>query len=180
MYFSSNLCPLYFQKSGSPWRCFLKNMKSISQFNYYIFRAWERKLHALVNDNTQKAQLYACLWYLMSGQSIEKFEENIEKFVLYWENRESAFMKYFKDTYLDRKGIMTHFFTLHLHIYMHLHTQHREMGTLLSYIRSLWYRYKYASGKICYIYNINNNRVKCVAYKLCNIIQLSQQIEDKP
>ena len=42
--------------------------------------------------------------YLLAEQSIEKFEENIEKFILYWENRESTFIKYFRDTYLNRKG----------------------------------------------------------------------------
>ena len=33
---------------------------------------------------------------LLSEQCIEKFEENIEKFILDWENRESKFIEYFR------------------------------------------------------------------------------------
>ena len=44
------------------------------------FRAWQRKLNALVKDLQQRAHMYACLWMLINEESKEKFYERLHIF----------------------------------------------------------------------------------------------------
>jgi len=63
------------------------------------FRAWQRKLHAIVKDPEQKANIYACLWTLLNEGDAEKFIANETIFVTYWSTRQPKFIKYYNSEY---------------------------------------------------------------------------------
>ena len=41
----------------------------------WIYRAWQRKLHHLVQNEEHRAEIYSCLWMLISEQEKKKFHE---------------------------------------------------------------------------------------------------------
>lgn len=45
------------------------------------------------------AEIYACLWLLISEKDVEKFLKNENNFLLYWNKREEQFVKYYIEEY---------------------------------------------------------------------------------
>ena len=45
-----------------------------------IYRAWQRKLYSLVSDTENRAQIYACLWLLISDTDVKNFLKNENNF----------------------------------------------------------------------------------------------------
>ena len=72
------------------------------------YRAWQRKLHALVKDPQNKAEIYACLWMLLNEDSVEKFEENQSLFIQYWSDKQHKFTEYNRSQYSQRASIHYH------------------------------------------------------------------------
>ena len=68
------------------------------------FRAWQRKLNALVKDLQQRAHMYACLWMLINEESKEKFYERLHIFISYWCEKQPKFIEYFEAEYTPRTG----------------------------------------------------------------------------
>jgi len=58
-----------------------------------------------VSNNENRAELYACLWLLISEKDTEKFIKNENSFLSYWDKREEQFVKYYKEEYKGRAGI---------------------------------------------------------------------------
>ena len=71
-------------------------------------RAWQRKLHALVKDPEQKANIYACLWIMINEQDVDKFKENESTFIDYWSSRQKKFIEYYQSEYKTKAGKLTH------------------------------------------------------------------------
>ena len=71
---------------------------------YKTFRAWQRKLKALVKDSEQKANLYACLWILMNEEDSDTFKDKEETFTTYWSTRQPKFIEYYNNEYRSRAG----------------------------------------------------------------------------
>ena len=70
-----------------------------------IYRAWQRKLHSTVSNNKNLAEIYACLWLLISEKDDNKFLKNENSFISYWNDMEEQFVKYYKEKYKDRAGM---------------------------------------------------------------------------
>ena len=71
---------------------------------YVACRAWQRKLHSLVTDDTHKAEIYKYLWMLLTEGDKQVFSENLQSFIQYWEFREPKFTAYFRQNYAPRYG----------------------------------------------------------------------------
>ena len=71
----------------------------------YIYRAWQRKLHSVVSNSESRAELYACLWLLISEREVDKFLKNENNFLSYWNEKEEQFVKYYTEEYKDRAGM---------------------------------------------------------------------------
>jgi hypothetical protein len=69
-----------------------------------IYRAWQKKLHALVRDDGHKAEIYKYLWMLMAEGDPQVFQESIGAFLTYWEGKQPRFISYFKEYYANRVG----------------------------------------------------------------------------
>ena len=69
-----------------------------------MYRAWQKKLHASVNDDGHKAEIYKYLWMLMTEGDPTVFKKNLEAFQTFWERKEPGFISYFKDYYANRVG----------------------------------------------------------------------------
>ena len=67
-------------------------------------RAWQKKLHALVHDNSHKAEIYKYLWMLMTEADVGVFQRSLEAFQAFWERKEPEFISYFKNYYANRVG----------------------------------------------------------------------------
>ena len=75
--------------------------------SYYLtYRAWQKKLHALVKTSEHKAEIYSCLWMLLHEADEEAFREKGEMFVAYWKDKEPKFVEYYKKEYSHRPGEM--------------------------------------------------------------------------
>ena len=72
----------------------------------WIYRAWQRKLHHLVQNEEHRAEIYSCLWMLISEQEKKKFHEMQDLFVSYWQDRETKFVTYYQKEYSNRAGIL--------------------------------------------------------------------------
>ena len=97
-----------------------------NKYCHTIYRAWQRKLHSTVSNNENRAEIYACLWMLISEKDDNKFLKNENSFLSYWNDREEQFVKYYKEEYKDRAGMYVQKTMLN---YMYCF---RKMGTLLS------------------------------------------------
>lgn len=71
---------------------------------YYYYRAWQKNLHSLVQNDTHKAEIYKYLWLLMTSRDPEAFQNDIKAFVSLWKGTEPRFMTYFEETYANRVG----------------------------------------------------------------------------
>jgi hypothetical protein len=69
------------------------------EVNHLLCRAWQRKLHSLVTVDAHKAEMYKCLWMLMTEGDTKVFNES---FLQYWESRQPRFTAYFKQNYASR------------------------------------------------------------------------------
>ena len=58
-----------------------------------------------MSNNENRAELYACLWLLISEKDTEKFIKNENSFLSYWNNREEQFVKYYIEEYKARAGM---------------------------------------------------------------------------
>ena len=69
-------------------------------------RAWQKKLHASVRNESHKAEIYKYLWMLMTEGDPTVFQnkKNLEAFHIFWERKEPEFISYFKDYYANRVG----------------------------------------------------------------------------
>ena len=65
-------------------------------------RAWKRQLKSVNSEN--QAEIYQTLCILMSEQDPKQFETKIAQFVVVWETKEPAFVKYFSEYYHTRAG----------------------------------------------------------------------------
>lgn len=72
----------------------------------FTLRAWQRKLHALVQDDSHKAEIYKYLWMLMTEGDPEVFQQNMEGFMKFWETKQPRFISYFKEYYSNRVGML--------------------------------------------------------------------------
>lgn len=70
--------------------------------NYY--RAWQKKLHALVKDDCHKAEIYKFLWMLMTEEDVSVFHTNIDLFITFWRSQQPKFIAYFEEYYANRVG----------------------------------------------------------------------------
>lgn len=68
------------------------------------YRAWQRKLHAFVANDMHKAEIYKCLWTMMSEVDPGAFDTKMEAFLKFWESKEAKFIAYFRSHYLERKS----------------------------------------------------------------------------
>ena len=68
-------------------------------------RAWQRKLRSLVKNEHHQAELYACLWMLISEQDENDFLHNQDVFLSYWQDKEPDFVAYYRHEYFDRAGL---------------------------------------------------------------------------
>ena len=66
-----------------------------------IYRAWQRKLYSIVSDTENRAQIYACLWLLISDTDVKNFLKNENNFLSYWSKREEQFVKYYVEEYKE-------------------------------------------------------------------------------
>ena len=73
-------------------------------FNSYLHRAWQRKLYSVVKNQEYQAQMYACLWMLISEQDETKFLHNHDTFLSYWQEKEPEFVAYYRQEYYERTG----------------------------------------------------------------------------
>ena len=71
-------------------------------------RAWKRQLKSVNLEN--QAEIYQTLCILMSEQDPKQFETKIAQFVVVWETKEPAFVKYFSEYYQTRAGIVFIFY----------------------------------------------------------------------
>jgi hypothetical protein len=69
---------------------------------WHVDRAWQRKLHALVNDQKQRAEMYACLCMLMNEEDSAIFYENQDVFLEYWREKQPKFIQYYEAEYVPR------------------------------------------------------------------------------
>ena len=69
-------------------------------------RAWQKKLNAVVKDQQQRAEIYACLWLLINEESCEKFYEMEKRFLAYWRDKQPKFIAYYEAEYSPRTGII--------------------------------------------------------------------------
>ena len=72
--------------------------------------------------NENRAEIYACLWLLISEKDDNKFLKNENSSISYWNDMEEQFVKYYKEEYKDRAG---------MYVQQIIHC-FRKMGTLLS------------------------------------------------
>ena len=70
----------------------------------YSRRAWQKKLHTLVCDDSHKAEIYKYLWMLITQEDPIEFHKSMEAFEQFWERKEPRFTSYFKDNYANRVG----------------------------------------------------------------------------
>ena len=59
---------------------------------------------SLVTVDAHKAEMYKCLWMLMTEGDTKVFNENLQSFLQYWESRQPRFTAYFKQNYASRVG----------------------------------------------------------------------------
>lgn len=71
----------------------------------FLYRAWQRKLHNVVQKEEHRAEMYACLWMLIAEQDKNKFQELQDLFVNYWEGKETQFITYYQKEYSNRTGV---------------------------------------------------------------------------
>ena len=67
-------------------------------------RAWKRQIYKVIKKQDRQAEVYACLWMLMSEQNEATFRKNQTTFLTYWEDKEPQFVTYYKQEYLKRAG----------------------------------------------------------------------------
>lgn len=67
-------------------------------------RAWQRKLHHLVQKEEHRAEMYSCLWMLIAEQERNKLHETQDLFVSYWQDKEPRFITYYQKEYSNRAG----------------------------------------------------------------------------
>ena len=65
-----------------------------ASYHITLYRAWQRKLYNLVQKEEHRAEMYACLWMLISEQDKHKFQESQEVFVDYWKAMETQSVAY--------------------------------------------------------------------------------------
>ena len=70
-----------------------------------LSRAWQRKVHSVVQNLEHKAEIYACLCLLIVEPEEHKFREHLQLFMQYWQDQKPAFISYFHDYYSKRVGI---------------------------------------------------------------------------
>ena len=79
-----------------------------------ICRAWQRKLHSLVQVDAHKAEMYKYLWMLIKEEDKGNFTKNLDGFIQFWGSRQPRFVSYFKQNYACRSGT-SHCMFLSLH-----------------------------------------------------------------
>lgn len=85
------------------------NVQNMKTPVHVYYRAWQRKLHSLVKNKDHQAELYACLWMLISEQDENTFLKNQDTFLSYWHNKEPEFVTYYQHEYMDRAGLLLFF-----------------------------------------------------------------------
>lgn len=93
------LCRWHVDRYNSP----LHVLKYCHLYIHYN-RAWQRKLRSVVKSKDHQAELYACLWMLISEQDEKIFLQNQETFLSYWQKEEPEFVTYYRNEYLERQG----------------------------------------------------------------------------
>ena len=73
-------------------------------YMYTFYRAWKRQLYKVVRNQKHQAEIYACLWMLMSQLHQASFVQNQATFLSYWQDKEPQFVSYYKQEYLERAG----------------------------------------------------------------------------
>lgn len=69
-----------------------------------FFRAWQKKLHALIKNQSHKAEIYKYLLILMTEEDKTVLHTNIELFMDFWEPQQPKFVAYFREFYVNRVG----------------------------------------------------------------------------
>ena len=73
-------------------------------------RAWKNHLRTCQPDN--QVIFYQTLCILIAEPSVAKFNELLGQFIQHWEEKETAFIRYFINTYSSRPGEKMNFNTL--------------------------------------------------------------------
>ena len=68
------------------------------------YRAWQRKLYALVQDGNNREELYKCLHMLLTTSEENTFSDLLSKFVVCWRSKEPSFVEYFETSYAGQPG----------------------------------------------------------------------------
>lgn len=58
-----------------------------------------------MKDKQNQAELYACLWMLVSEEDKSQFLCNQDIFLSYWQEREPEFVSYYQKEYMNRAGV---------------------------------------------------------------------------
>jgi hypothetical protein len=72
-----------------------------------------------VKSKDHQAELYACLWLLISEQDEKIFLQNQDTFLSYWQKKEPEFVKYYRNEYLDRQGFFVYGYSRNNYVYFH-------------------------------------------------------------
>lgn len=57
-----------------------------------------------VKDDQHKAEIYKCLWLLLTEKDPDIFQKELETFISLWQEREPKFISYFQTYYTKRTG----------------------------------------------------------------------------
>lgn len=87
-----------------------------------------------MKNQEHQAQMYACLWMLISEQDESKFLHNQDTFMSYWQEKEPEFVAYYRQEYHDRTGLKTPLHILAALVIQYVLLFCREMGTVSSQI----------------------------------------------
>ena len=61
-----------------------------------------------MKNKEHQAEIYACLWMLISEEDENNFLRNQDTFLSYWHDKEPDFVAYYRQEYLERAGSQSH------------------------------------------------------------------------
>lgn len=79
-------------------------VKYTYMYTIFIYKEWKRQLYRVVKKQEHQAEIYTCLWMLISEQDQSAFVRHQATFISYWENKEPQFVSSYKQEYLVRAG----------------------------------------------------------------------------